>query len=571
MIPLQSSLVACTALLLGAYYTRYLPSGRIWDTSTSVDDVERFSCRPFLPALFVDTPPGEDHPLLKSAAKGLDKYLENRFARGDIDSMSIAVLTSKGAIYERNFGVMRGNETDSKPTTSHSTYRLASVAKLFPVLESLILRQKGILTWEDPVDKYIPEFKPRLDGFDPTKPVTPNDKAGITIAQLASHMSGLGRDWPSGTVKNWPQSLEGGGPPPTNGLPFPSHESLFKAIKDTRLVSPPQAYPVYSNTGTGLLGLTIVAANRAAKGNNEPKTYADLVERDIFKPLHMNDTHHLSTEKNKHMVVVPSMAPEIADQDFLDAMNPAAGQFSSLSDMVSFTQTLLNPRHPRSVLTRESLDLWLQPVHSFEEDDWTELGYIWEIVKAADANGRLRKIYMKLGAMGGFQTAVALHPGTGYGVVVLLAGKQPDATEVTYDIFGIYQAAIDGVLAEYSTTLYVGEWKSADGKSNVTISLEKGTLYVESFTLLETNVLQMLFSPGRLALRDTRRRDEFRLDTGFPGHNGQKYISCYAYWNGQDLWGLRNGAPINLIYFSGSETDRTLHVPSVDVVMKRAK
>jgi CubicO group peptidase (beta-lactamase class C family) len=165
---------------------------------------------------------------------------------------------------------------------------------------------------EDPVHKYIPEFKPRLDGFDSNKPVTPNDRAVITIAQLASHMSGLGRDWPSGTVRDWPNSFQGSGPPPYNGLPFPSHESLLKAIKETRLVSPPQAYPAYSNTGTGALGLAVVAANRLANGENEPNLYADLVERDIFKPLLMNDSHHLATKENKGMVVVPSYLPEIA-------------------------------------------------------------------------------------------------------------------------------------------------------------------------------------------------------------------------------------------------------------------
>ena len=83
------------------------------------------------------------------------------------------------------------------------------------------------------------------------------------------------------------------------------------------------------------------------------------------------------------------------DQDFLDAMNPAGGQFSSLSDMITVTQTLLNANHPKSRISRHSLDRWLQTAHAFEEDDWTEVGLMWEIVKARDSNGRLRKIYWK--------------------------------------------------------------------------------------------------------------------------------------------------------------------------------
>lgn len=127
-------------------------------------------------------------------------------------------------------------------------------------------------------------------------------------------MSGLGRDWPSGTVVNWPKDMYGGGPPPTNGLPFPDHASLYKAISNTMLVSPPFSYPAYSNTGTGLLGMALVAANRAASENpaHEPVDYAALIKRDVFDTMGLNGSHFLMTEANKHLVVVPSFAPEVA-------------------------------------------------------------------------------------------------------------------------------------------------------------------------------------------------------------------------------------------------------------------
>ena len=76
-------------------------------------------------------------------------------------------------------------------------------------------------------------------------------------------------------------------------------------------------------------------------------------------------------------------------------MNPAGGQFSSLSDLITVTQTLLNPKHPKSQISQYSRHKWLQTVHAFEEDDWTEIGFIWEIIKQKDSNGRARKIYRK--------------------------------------------------------------------------------------------------------------------------------------------------------------------------------
>ena len=55
-------------------------------------------------------------------------------------------------------------------------------------------------------------------------------------------------------------------------------------------------------------------------------------------------------------------------------MNPAAGQFPSLSDMITVVQTLHNPPHPKSQLSEHSMHTWLQLAHAFEEDDWTETG-----------------------------------------------------------------------------------------------------------------------------------------------------------------------------------------------------
>ena len=145
MAPLQSILVGLAAIAVGVHYsglwtipTRYKPT----------DDVERFSCHPFLPKLFVETPPAPDHPTIEDASNRLREFFSKRFAKGDIDSLSVAVVTSGGALFEENYGVVRGNETaSSPPTTSHSQYRIASVAKLFIIMEGLLLEQKGALSW----------------------------------------------------------------------------------------------------------------------------------------------------------------------------------------------------------------------------------------------------------------------------------------------------------------------------------------------------------------------------------------------------------------------------------------
>ncbi|EJD47198.1 beta-lactamase/transpeptidase-like protein [Auricularia subglabra TFB-10046 SS5] len=540
-------------------------------TSAAISDTERFSCRPFLPTLFVDNPPAANNLVIKNATGTLDRYLSQRFAsgNGDIDALSVAVITSEGAVFEKNWGVTRGNETKTSPkVTSQSSYRIASVSKLALVYEAFILQQKGALEWDDPVEKYIPSFKYRPGAFAPN-PVhqdLPQEQAPITIFQLASHLSGMGRDWPSGTVANWPHDLNGAGSPPINGLGFPDYQGLLDAIARTRLTNPPNTYPQYSNTATGFMGMVLVAANKKKFGPREPSTYGELVQRDIFGPLGMTGSHFLTTPANKKNVVVASFQPETADQDFLDALNPAGGQFSSLSDFIKLFKVILNPRRPESKLTPYSMARWMQSVHAFEEDDWTEIGLIWEIIKHQDSNERLRKIYFKLGEMAGYHIAVGFHPGSSYAVLVLMAGHYNDATKLAYDAFDILQPAFDKALAQAATSAYVGTWGS--GNNTVTISINRGTLYVDKFLLQGVNVLGNFFA-DRLALRPTQRAEEFRLDTGIPGYNGKKHMGCYVYWNGIDFWGLRNDAPINLLYFATDRLGRReLHIPSTNTTLQ---
>lgn len=136
-------IVGIVSILTGAYY---YGSQRIHAPQRNPSH-GRWDCRPFLPNLFANTPPSSTLPAILDGVAALERYFDSRFAVGDIDSLSVAVVTADGPIYERNFGVTRGNETDSPPTTSHSTYRIASTGKLFPVLEGLILEQKGIISW----------------------------------------------------------------------------------------------------------------------------------------------------------------------------------------------------------------------------------------------------------------------------------------------------------------------------------------------------------------------------------------------------------------------------------------
>lgn len=114
-----------------------------------------------------------------------------------------------------------------------------------------------------------------------------------------------------------------------------------------------------------------------------------------------------------------------------------------------------------------------------------------------------------VGAMAGYHAALAIHPGTSYGVAVLLGGHYPDAAKIAYNIFELFQPAMDQSLAELAKSMYAGKWVSLDGQSSATVLVHKGTVYIENININGTDVLPMFHSPNRVALRSTHH-DKFR-------------------------------------------------------------
>jgi CubicO group peptidase (beta-lactamase class C family) len=78
-----------------------------------------------------------------------------------------------------------------KTVGSDSIYRIGSISKLFTVY--LLLTEAGDINFHDPITKFVPELLAATqvssdDEFDYV------DWNSVTIGNLASHMSGIGRD-----------------------------------------------------------------------------------------------------------------------------------------------------------------------------------------------------------------------------------------------------------------------------------------------------------------------------------------------------------------------------------------
>lgn len=115
--------------------------------------------------------------------------------------------------------------------------------------------------------------------------------------------------------------------------------------------------------------------------------------------------------------------------------------------------------------------------------------------------------------MAGYHSAFGIHPASSYGIIVLLGGHYPDATKIAYDSLDFLQPAFDKAQAELVASLYGGNWSSSDGNSSVSVVVQKGTLFVSNLILNGTDVLATFQVPGKLPLRSSERRDEFRSES----------------------------------------------------------
>jgi CubicO group peptidase (beta-lactamase class C family) len=207
---------------------------------------------------------------------------------------------------------------------------------MFATLETLILRERGGLNLyvtpmfssyqthrccrDDPVIKFLPNFTHRPFGWreylDGTSQEGHKYNLPVTLRQLATHMSGIGRDYPPFNVPRWPylttsnrSSLQGH-LMTISASPWADPDAMKQAIARYPLIVPPYSYPIYSNTGFGVLGwCNVVAAKRVNK--TSPNTYAELLQRDIFTPLHMKGSSFLASDLRGDHLAFPSMGDEV--------------------------------------------------------------------------------------------------------------------------------------------------------------------------------------------------------------------------------------------------------------------
>ncbi|MBE0653251.1 MAG: beta-lactamase family protein, partial [Bacteroidales bacterium] len=136
----------------------------------------------------------EDAGMSTERLKRIDHMLEEAIETEQIPGAVALIVRDGKIVYHKAFG-MADNETGKK-LKKNDIFRIASQSKAITSTAVMMLWEEGKFKLDDPISKYIPEFKdPQVINtfrFSDTSWTTIPAKQEITIRHLLNHTSGLG-------------------------------------------------------------------------------------------------------------------------------------------------------------------------------------------------------------------------------------------------------------------------------------------------------------------------------------------------------------------------------------------
>lgn len=250
---------------------------------------------------------GPADPLRVALAKRVDEAKEGTGA-------IVGLLTQRG----RSFTSHGRARADGPELTAETIFEIGSITKVFTALLLADMVERGEVTLDDPVRKYLPSGVT----------VPSRGRREITLSDLATHTSGLPRDPPNLDLR----SLDD---------PWAQYRSadLYAFLANYSLPRDPGTQVEYSNAGMGLLGHALAA--RAGL------SFEELLRHRVLDPLGMTDTTIAVDEKRRSRRATghnEAVAP--VPWWHFDAMTGAGGINSTASDMLVFAEAAMGADTP---------------------------------------------------------------------------------------------------------------------------------------------------------------------------------------------------------------------------------
>ncbi|HKO97915.1 MAG TPA: serine hydrolase [Pyrinomonadaceae bacterium] len=363
----------------------------------------------------------------------VDEYMN---AAIRINRFSGAVLLARDGqpIVSRGYGM--ANLEHAVPNTPQTVFRVGSVTKQFTGMAVVLLQERGKLSVNDPICKYLTDC--------------PAAWQPITIKNLLTHTAGI----PNYT--EFPDFMK------TAAVDTTSAE-LTSRFRDKPLQFALGEKYAYSNSGYYLLGTIIERASG--------KSYADFLQENIFAPLGMKDTGY-----DNPVRIINHRASGYArtTDGFINAAPismstayAAGALYSTVGDLLLWDQAL----YTEKLVSRKSLDEAFTPFKS-------NYGYGWSIGKRHD-----RPVIAHGGGIFGFSAYIARYP----------------ADRVTVVVLSNVEGAPSGEIANSLSAIVFGaKYEIPSERKEVQVAAKTLEKYVGQYQLTPQLVLNVTLEDGKL-------------------------------------------------------------------------
>ena len=265
---------------------------------------------------------------IKSPAAAVQPFVDSGNVAG-----AVMLVAGKDKVYSLE-AVGYADVAARRPMLVEMLFWIASMSKPITGAGLMILVDEGKVSLDDPVEKFLPEFKGQMVIVEQGKDrvVLAKPKRPITVRDVMNHTSGL---------------------PPKSAMENPTYDvlSLKDAVRSyalTPLNSEPGTKYVYSNAGINVGGRIIEVVSGMP--------YEEFMSKRLFDPLGMKDTTFWpSQEQLKRLAKTykPGKDKTGLEESTIAALKyplsdrkrhpfPGGGLFSTASDCVRFCQMVLN-------------------------------------------------------------------------------------------------------------------------------------------------------------------------------------------------------------------------------------
>jgi CubicO group peptidase (beta-lactamase class C family) len=242
----------------------------------------------------------------------LDALVQEALRQPGAVGLSVAVARGAEFVLEHGYGFADLEFT--VPANEETQFRIGSVTKQFTAAGILKLAERGKLSLDDPLSRFLPDY--------------PTHGHEVTLRHLLTHTGGIHNYTDLGASWELIQARE---------LP---DEELVALWKDLPLDFEPGSKWSYSNSGYYLLGMVIAKI--------AGKSYADFLREEFFDPLRLTRTRY---DSNAEVLLNRAQGYGFENDKFVNdrplgmSQPGAAGALiSTAGDLVRWQQALVGGR-----------------------------------------------------------------------------------------------------------------------------------------------------------------------------------------------------------------------------------